>query len=48
MFIESLCCLAIIVLTIFAVFYFFVNVVFDCDFGWYSIEKIWYKIRKKG
>ena len=52
MFIENLCCVGIIALTAFTVFYFFVNIVFDCDFGWYvienALEKILFKIRKKG
>ena len=47
MFIENLFCVIILAMTAFAVFYFFVNVVFDCDFGWYTIEKILYKMKKR-
>ncbi len=52
MFIENLCCAIILAMTAFMVFYFFVNIVFDCDFGWYIIanafEKVWHKMRKRG
>lgn len=52
MFIENLFCLVIAALTAFTAFYFFANIVFDCDFGWYTIEnafeKIWRKMRKRG
>ena len=52
MFIENLCYFVIIAMTAFAAFYFFANIVFDCDFGWYTIEnafkKVLHKMRKRG